>query len=123
MEREKSWETVTAIGHRVRKIWSDLADAHGLSISIAGLPALSTFSFHSKKALAYKTLITQEMLKKGYLANTAFYACVEHTPDRVDAYMEALDDVFAIVRECEDGRDMAQVLNGPVCHSGFKRLN
>ena len=123
MEREKSWETVTAIGHRVRKSWSDLADAHGLSISIAGLPALSTFSFHSKNALAYKTLITQEMLKKGYLANTAFYACVGHTSDRVDAYMEALDEVFAIVRECEDGRDVAQVLNGPVCHSGFKRLN
>jgi glutamate-1-semialdehyde 2,1-aminomutase len=123
MKREQSWETVTDIGHRVRKGWSDLARAHGLNISIAGLPALSTFSFNSKNALAYKTLITQEMLRKGFLATTAFYACTAHTSELVDRYMEALNEVFAKIRECEDGLDVVQLLNGPVCHSGFKRLN
>jgi len=123
MEREQSWETVTDIGHAVRKGWSDLARAHGLNISIAGLPALSTFSFNSKNALAYKTLITQEMLRKGFLATTAFYACTAHTSELVDRYMEALNEVFAKIRECEDGLDVAQLLKGPVCHSGFKRLN
>ena len=123
MERERSWETVTEIGNRVRSGWADLAKRHGLSISIAGLPALSTFSFNSQNALAYKTLIAQEMLKKGYLATTAFYACIDHTPECVDGYMEALSSVFALVRECEDGRDVAKLFNGPICHSGFKRLN
>lgn len=123
MQREKSWETVTSIGHRMRKGWSDLAALNGLSISIAGLPALSTFSFKSDNAMAYKTLIAQEMLKRGYLATTAFYACTEHTTDRVDANLEALNEVFAVIRECENGRDVFQILKGPICHSGFKRLN
>ena len=35
-----------------------------LPITISGLAALTTFSFKSEKALAYKTFITQEMLKK-----------------------------------------------------------
>jgi len=37
--------------------------------------------------------------------------------------MEALNGVFALIRECEEGRDVTQLLDGPVCHSGFKRLN
>jgi len=123
MEREASWEIVTRIGKRVQQGWLDLARLNGLTINVTGLPALSTFSFDSDNALPYKTLLTQEMLKKGYLANTAFYACIEHTPERVDAYMEALNGVFALIRECEEGRDVTQLLDGPVCHSGFKRLN
>lgn len=43
--------------------WRNLAEKYGLSISTSGLPALTTFSFNSHNALAYKTLITQEMLK------------------------------------------------------------
>jgi glutamate-1-semialdehyde 2,1-aminomutase len=31
--------------------------------------------------------------------------------------------VFALIRECEDGRDVMSLLQGPVCHAGFKRLN
>ena len=73
--------------------------------------------------LKYKTLITQEMLKKGYLAGTSIYPCTEHTPELVDRYFEALDPVFALIRECEDGRPVDALLEGPVAHSGFRRLN
>jgi len=100
-----------------------LAERHGLSMSTHGLPALTGFTIASPNALAYKTLITQEMLSKGYLAATRVYVCTEHTPAVVDAYFEALDPVFALVRACEEGRDVATLLNGPVCHDGFRRLN
>jgi glutamate-1-semialdehyde 2,1-aminomutase len=68
-------------------------------------------------------LITQEMLARGYLAATSVYVCTEHTPEVVDGYFDHLDPVFALIRECEDGRDVLALLKGPVCHSGFKRLN
>lgn len=123
MEREQSWDRITAIGTQIRTHWQALADRHGLKINHAGLPALATFSIESKDALAYKTLITQEMLDKGWLASTAFYATLAHTPDIIDAYVEALDPVFAKVRECEDGLDVNSLLRGPICHAGFKRLN
>jgi glutamate-1-semialdehyde 2,1-aminomutase len=123
MGRVKSWETITRTGLAIRQRWQALADQHGLAISHWGLPALTGFSFQSPNALAYKTLVTQEMLAKGYLAGNSVYVCTEHTPAIVDGFFSALDPVFALIRECEDGRDVTSLLKGPVCHSGFKRLN
>jgi len=123
MERLRSWETITQMGLLIRQKWQSLADKHGLRISHWGLPALTGYTFESPHALEYKTLITQEMLSKGFLAGNSCYVCVAHTPDTVDSYFEALDPLFALIRECEDGRDVGALLKGPVCHAGFKRLN
>lgn len=123
MERTQSWETITKIGLDVRARWQKLADKHGLKIEQWGLPALTGYTFQSPNALAYKTLVTQEMLAKGYLAGNSVYACTEHTPEIVDGYFAALDPIFGMVKECEDGRDVMGLLKGPVCHGGFKRLN
>ena len=123
MERVKSWETITQTGLNIRERWQHLADTHGLGVSHWGLPALTGFTFQSANALAYKTLITQEMLSKGYLASNSVYVCTEHTKEVVDGYFEALDPLFAIIKECEDGLDVMSMLKGPVCHGGFRRLN
>lgn len=123
MERERSWETVTATGQKLREAWQTLADKHNLFISHNGIAALAGFSFKSVNALEYKTLITQEMLKKGYLAATSCYVCLAHTPELVDSYLETLDEVFGLIAECEEGRPVEEVLEVPVCHAGFKRLN
>jgi glutamate-1-semialdehyde aminotransferase len=124
MERIKSWETITEIGKKMQSGWQKLADNHGLSITQAGIPALSTYSFNSDDALAYKTIVAQEMLKKGFLASTNFYACTEHSDDMFELYFNALDEVFAIIAKCEkEEQDIKSLLNGPIVHSGFKRLN
>ena len=123
MEREKSWETITRTGVEIRAKWQGLAEKHGLTLDHWGLPALTGFTIKSPQSLAYKTLITQEMLGKGILAGNSVYVCTGHTPDVVARYFEALDPIFALVRECEDGRDVDSLLKGPVCHGGFKRLN
>jgi glutamate-1-semialdehyde 2,1-aminomutase len=123
MEKTRSWELITSIGLLVRKGWQDLADRHRLKIEHWGLPALAGFTICSQNALAYKTLITQEMLSKGYLAGNSFYACTEHSEEIVNDYLAALDSIFAMISECEAGRDVLSLLKGPICHSGFKRLN
>ena len=123
MERERSWEMTTATGLELRARWQELADRRGLSIRHNGLPALAGFSFDSPKALEYKTLITQEMLKKGYLAATSCYTCLAHTPDVIEPYFDALNGVFDLIAECESGRSVEDLLEVPVCHGGFKRLN
>jgi glutamate-1-semialdehyde 2,1-aminomutase len=123
MEREKSWETITNTGLYIRSGWQKLADDCGLKIEHWGLPALTGFSFHGANALAYKTLITQEMLAKGYLAGNSVYVCTEHTKDIVDKYLEMLNPIFRKIQECEEGLDVLGLLKGPICHSGFKRLN
>ena len=123
MERERSWEQVTSIGLQLRSRWQELAVRHGLSITHNGLPALTGFAIQSPQALAYKTLITQEMLKKGYLAATSCYTSLPHTSDVIEPYLGALDQVFALIAECEAGRSVEELLEGPICHGGFKRLN
>lgn len=123
MERLNSWDTITATGLAIRARWQQLADKHGLKIDHWGLPALTGFTIDSPHALAYKTLITQEMLGKGYLAGNSVYVSIEHTPAVLDPFFEALDPVFGLIRQCEDGQDVMSLLKGPVCHAGFKRLN
>jgi glutamate-1-semialdehyde 2,1-aminomutase len=123
MNRVKSWDQITTTGRNISTRWKALANKYGLSITTSGIPALAGYSFNSDKALAYKTLITQEMLAKGYLATTNVYACTEHTENIINGYFEALDPIFALIKECEEGRDILTLLNGPVCHGNFKRLN
>lgn len=123
MERIKSWEIITNSGLAIRARWQSLAEATGLRLDYWGMPALTGFTIKSPKALEYKTLITQEMLAKGYLATTGVYVCIDHTADVIDGYFTALEPIFRLIKECEDGRDVMSMINGPVCHGGFKRLN
>ena len=123
MERIKSYEQITKTGNDIAKGWENLAKRHGLDIKISGLPSMVGFNFTNENALAYKTLITQEMLKKGYLASTSVYTCIDHSSEIVDEYLCELDSVFELIQKCENGQDVNKLLKGPVCHAGFKRLN
>lgn len=123
MESIKAWEQITATGLDIRQRWDVLATKHDLAIAHWGLPALTGFSFKSHNALAYKTLITQEMLKKGFLAGNSVYVCTEHNPEVIDAYCDALDPVFELIKSCDNEGNIEAFLEGPQCHSGFKRLN
>jgi len=123
MEREKSWETITRTGLEIRQRWQELSDKHGLKIDHWGLPALTGFSIQSAQALACNTLITQQMLKKGFLAGNCVYSCTSHTAEVLGAYFAALDPIFELVAKCEADGTVDSQLEGPVCHAGFKRLN
>lgn len=123
MEASRSWEFVTSIGNAVTRRWAELADAHGVDIKITGLPAIAGFTFQSEHANLYKTFLTQEMLKKGFLATSSFYACTAHTPGILEKYFAGLDEVFWELSRCEKGRDIRNLLEGPISHDGFQRLN
>ncbi len=124
MEREQSWNKITDTGKKMQKGWLSLAKKNDLDITVSGIPAMTSYSFNSRNALEYKTLITQEMLKKGFLASTIFYACTEHTDEHLSNYFNELDEIYKTIGKCESEiLDINSLLEGPVCHSGFKRLN
>ena len=123
MERDKSWEYITQVGRSIGKRWQTLAGKYELPVQVSGLPSMIGFSLQLDDMLKYKTLITQEMLKKGILASNVVYVSTEHSSEYVDHYFNELDGVFNLIKECENGRSIDQLLEGPVCHSGFKRLN
>ena len=124
MNRIKSWDIITEIGSKIQKGWKDLARSYKLDITVSGIPAMTTYNFNSENAISYKTLIAQEMLKKGFLASTNFYASTAHTEEILNDYFEALGGVYKLISQCEDETmNINDLLEGPVCHSGFKRLN
>jgi glutamate-1-semialdehyde 2,1-aminomutase len=123
MGQIKSWEIITQTGLNIRQGWQKLANKYGLGISHWGLSALTGFTIQSKNSLAYKTLITQEMLVKGFLAGNSVYVCIEHSPEIIADFFDALDPIFGLIKQCEEGRDVMSLLRGPVSHGGFKRLN
>ena len=123
MERQISWEVITRVGINYRKHLQNLADKYRLSLAVAGIPALTSFSFVTPNALGYKTLITQEMLKRGFLSNCVFYASTAHTDEIIEEYFCNLEDVFSLIADCENGASLEALLETSVCHSGFQRLN
>ena len=123
MNKQNSWDIITNKGKNVGLGWRNLGQKYDLPLNISGLPSMISFNIDSNHWLKYKTYITQEMLKKGILATTIIFVCTEHTPALVDQYFEALNPIFALIKECESGRSVDDLLEGPVCHAGFKRLN
>jgi glutamate-1-semialdehyde aminotransferase len=127
MERIKSWDIITAKGNKMRNGWNKIAEDNNLKINISGIPSLSFYNIitnDSEDFLKYKTFITQEMLKKGFLASNNFYASIAHGDLNFEEYFESLNPIFKLIKKCEDEYlKIDSLLEGPVCHSGFKRLN
>lgn len=124
MNKIRSWEIITNQGEKMRSGWQSLAAKYNINIRINGIPALSSLVFLNKNHLKYKTLIAQEMLLKGYLAGTLFYPSIAHSDEIINTYISELDYVFHKISECEKGNiRIKDILEVPVVHSGFKRLN
>ena len=41
----------------------------------------------------------------------------------IDEYFELIEPVFIMISECENGKNIDNLLDSPVCHAGFRRLN
>jgi len=124
MEHTRSWELITNLGKHIGSRWKRLGQKYKLPIKVNGIPAMIGFTIKSRDWLKYKTFITQEMLKNGILASNVVYVCTEHNKKEVDLYFQVLEPIFNILSLCHNS-DMKidSLLEGPICHIGFKRLN
>ena len=124
MERDKSWEQITSLGNYMRKKWESISKRYNVEINISGIPSISTFNFVHEDAKKFSTYLTQDFLKKGFLANNNFYASTSHSKDIIDNYTEVLEEIFQKIEACIKGdEDINRLLKGPVSHDTFKRLN
>ena len=123
MEKEKSWNIITEMGKSVNEEWKKLALKYNLTIKVFGLPSMTSFQIESKNWIKYKTYITQEMLKSGYLATNTIYFSIAHTKDIVNGYIQKLDEIFKTISKCEDGKNIDELLENEVCYTHFGRLN
>jgi glutamate-1-semialdehyde 2,1-aminomutase len=110
------------IGRRVQDGWRAAAERAGLRIQISGIYPLGFFSFDHEDPKAMVTLFIQEMLERDFLAKNAFYPSFAHQDVHVDAYLEAVEEVFGRIAEAVSAGAVQARLKGPVMHAGFHRL-
>ena len=123
MKKIKSWKFITEQGAKVKKRWAREAKKNNLNIETWGLDSLAGFTIKSKNSQKYKTFITQEMLKKKILATNSVYLSIKHTDEILSKYFENLKKIFKIIGECEEGRNIDNLLENPISENTFRRLN
>jgi glutamate-1-semialdehyde 2,1-aminomutase len=123
MQKTKSWETISKKGKIFKQRLSELGKKYNLPLNLFGSDGMPSFNFDSKDNLKYKTYITQEMLKSNILASNILYICVKHDLKNFNDYFDCLEPIFQKIAECESGRKISKLLEGPVCHTTFQRLN
>ena len=110
-------------GEQVKSAWRSSAQRHALAIvDNNGYPALAHFAFDHPEAQLLKTAYIQRMLRRGFLAGTVFYATLAHTPEVLESYAQAIDEVFAEMAAAIATGQTAALLDGPVAQVGFTRL-
>jgi len=123
MEKNQTWKKIKKIGKKIQKNWNKIAKKNQLKIKINGIPSLTNFTFQSIKHQSYKTLITQEMLLNDILATNAVYPCIDHKDNVLNLYFNKLDNVFKLIKDCEDGYDVNKFLRSKESIKEFRRLN
>ena len=124
MNEKKSWKTIVKNGKYFNLKIKNLALKYDLNLKISGIESITFFNFISKKNIVYKTFITQEMLKKKYLASNLIYLSIYHTKNVIDKYMCDLDPVFKKISFFEKNNTKIQkFLKNEICHQTFQRLN
>jgi len=114
---------VAHIGSMVLDLWHRHADKHSLPVVAGdGYPCLAHFHFEHELAEELRTLYTQLMLGRGFLAGTSIYPTLAHTDEIVALYGEAIDAVFGEIAAALAAGEAKARLRGPVAHSGFRRL-
>lgn len=124
-EKYRVWEKQKEYGEMVQNGWKEKAEQHGLDIEVGGIAPLGHFTIRGNEdSLVYKTFFVQEMLKRGYIASNAFYTTYAHSPEIIREYLGHVDEVFGMTAGImHKGETVREHLEGPVCHSGFGRLN
>ena len=120
MERIKSWEIISRIGKEYKNKLETLFQKFNLKAEIGGLDALASYTFLDGNHLGMKTFITQEMLKRDYLVTNLFYPSISHE-GLLEPFFHDFSEVLEDLSNKKD--NLLQHLDGPICHSTFRRLN
>ena len=119
MKKKKSWKFITDQGRKIKKKWHIIFKKYDFEVQITGLDALPAFKFLSKKHLEFKTYITKEMLKRGYLASNTIYLSTSHTNKILKNYLKNFETVIKNLSKIKKRKKIVK----KICHSEMRRLN
>ena len=115
-------EKIGKMGMYIRKELTKIFTNNGLDIDVSGgLDSVVAMNIQEESPLLLKTVFTQEMLKRGFLASNLIYVSYAHTKEIVDKYLENAADIFKIIADKKEL--LEELLEAEVSHDGFTRLN
>ena len=123
MERKKTWRVITQMGLYARKKLKALSKKHRVKINVWGLPALVGYTVKNDYNNYFKTFITQEMLKNGFIFGNCIYLCINHNRKIIDKYFFILDKILKKISKCKNKTEAQDLLDGPPSYTSFPRLN
>ena len=107
-------------GKKIKKGWIELAKKNYLKITVTGLDTIPSFKFNYPNNLEISTYFTQEMLAKGFLANTTLTTSLSFNDKIIENYLNEVDKVFDKINH--NLKNNSFLLKGDIKHSTFKRL-
>lgn len=111
-------EIGTYLDFKMLKMFKEL----NLSIKNVGMVTVPVFAIEEGDPLLIKTIFTQEMLKMSFLASNLIYLSYAHTNEVIDNYCAKAYRVFEKIKLARNDGSLFDLLEGPICHSGFTRL-
>ena len=111
---------LSKLGKKIKNAWLKIAKKNNLKIKVSGLNAIPSFNFDYKNKQEISTYFIQEMLRKGFLANTTIAISYSYNERIINKYLNTVDYVFKKIKVSLNKKKF--ILKGPIKHSTFKRL-
>ncbi len=121
-EEENIVDSLITKSNYFRKLFTKLFNELNLKIEVKGLQTIPLLEINEVEPLKIKTLFTQEMLKKGYLASNLTFLSISHSKSVINKYADECFEVFRKIKESIINDNLNDYIEGAICHSGFKRL-
>jgi glutamate-1-semialdehyde 2,1-aminomutase len=121
MQENKTFKFIKSQGKKIKLEWKKLAQETNNEIIISGLDTIPSFLFKDNNNLK-KTFLTQEMLKRKYIASNIIYLSICHNDKVLQKYFRHLKIIFNKISNLNK-KSLKKTLNGRECFSPFSRLN
>jgi len=120
MEKQSVQEKLVDYGIKIKNGWKKASQEAGVKIIINGLNSIPNFSFDYDNSTELLTYFNQEMLARGFLANSSTATTFAYSDEIIDNYINNVIQVFSKINELD--YDIDKYLKGPVKHTTFARL-
>lgn len=117
---------IAALGQRLLDGLNALIQRQGLDyLSVAGYPCrtLLNFSASAGEPLAMKTLVQQELIRRGILWSGIHNLCFAHTEQDIDYTLQAFGEAFDILNRAVIAGDVRSRLQGELVQPVFRKTS
>lgn len=121
IEKKQVIKKLIDTGKKIKKGWLKAAKDAEIDISTAGIHPIPELKFNYLKSNEISTYFIQEMLYRGFLANTRLGTTFAYTDKIINLYLENTNDVFKQIKKHLSSNSKFP-LKGPIRHTTFKRL-